>query len=127
MGMRSDKRVKAKKVPRQPSAARLDRAEEEDSMDAEWSEQWRQALNKFAKERGLPWFEAFLAVDRPPLPPRPAGFERRQEYCNRCDQRLLMSDEFDASYCGRCNRWIDSKCSDPQCGYCSKRPARPVP
>ena len=103
MSMRSDNRVKAKKVPRQPSAARLARAEAEDRMDAEWGEQWRQALNKVAKERGLPWFEAFLAVDRPPLPPGPVGFERRQEYCNRCDQRLLMNDEFDALYVGRCD------------------------
>jgi ribosomal protein S27AE len=127
MSMRTDKRVKAKKVPRQPSAARLARAEAEDRMDAEWGNQWLQVLFKFAKERGLPWFEAFLAVDRPPLPPRPAGFERRRDYCNRCDQRLLMSDKFDALYCGRCNRWVDSKCSDPRCVYCSKRPARPVP
>ena len=126
MSMRTKKRVNAKKVPRQPSAARLARAEAEDRMDAEWGERWHQVLNKFAKERGLPWFEAFLAVDRPPLPPRPAGFERRQEYCNRCGQRLLMSDEFDALYCGRCNRWIDSKCSDPRCVYCSKRHARPL-
>ena len=127
MIMKTDKRVKTKKVPRQPSAARLARAEAEVRMDAEWGEQWLQVLFKFAKERGVPWFEAFLAVDRPPLPPRPAGFERRQEYCNRCDQRLLMSDEFDALYCGHCNRWIDTRCSDPRCVYCSKRPARPVP
>jgi hypothetical protein len=127
MSMRSDKQVKVKKVLRQPSAARLARAEAEDRMDAEWSEQWLQVLFKFAKERGLPWFEAFLAVDRPPLPPRPAGFGRRRDYCNRCDQRTSMSDEFDALYCGRCNRWIDSKCSDPHCSYCSKRPARPLP
>jgi ribosomal protein S27AE len=127
MSMRIDKRVKAKKVLRQPSAARLARAEAEDRMDAEWSKQWLRVLNKFAKERGLPWFEAFLAVDRPPLPPRPAGFERRRDYCNRCGQRTSMSDEFDALYCGRCNRWIDSKCSDPHCSYCSKRPVRPLP
>jgi hypothetical protein len=127
MSMRIDKRVKAKKVLRQPSAARLARAEAEDRMDAEWIKQGLRVLDKFAKERGLPWFEAFLVVDRPPLPPRPAGFERRQRYCNRCGQRLLMNNEFDALYCGRCNRWIDSTCSDPRCVYCSKRPARPVP
>ena len=126
MSLRIDKQVKAKKAPRRLSADRLARAEAEDRMDAEWVKQWLRVLNQFAKERGLPWFEAFLAVNRPPLPPRPAGFERRREYCNRCDQRLLMSDEFDALYCGRCNRWIESKCADPHYLYCSKRPERPI-
>jgi len=107
-------------------AARLARAEEEDRLDAAWLEHCL-TLTQAAQERGIPWFEAFLAVDCPPLPPRPAGFERRHEYCNRCDQRLLMNDEFDALYCGRCNRWVDSKCSDPICMYCGKRPARPLP
>lgn len=127
MSMRIEKQIEAKKVPRQPSAARLARAEAEDCMDAEWHEECNRVVNKFAKERGLNCLEAFIAVDRPPLPPRPAGFERRRDYCNRCDQRLLMSDEFDALYCGRCNRWIDSKCSDPHCSYCSKRPEWPLP
>ena len=106
-------------------AARLARAEEEDRLDAAWLERCL-ALTKAAQERGLAWFEALLAVQES-LPPRPAGFERRRDYCNRCGQQLLMSDEFDALYCGRCNRWVDSKCSDPRCVYCSKRPARPVP
>ena len=127
VSMRINKRVKAKKVLQQPSAARLARAEAEDRMDMEWLEECLRVLHKVAKERGLPWFEAFLAVDHPPLPPRPTGFERRRDYCNRCEERLLMSDEFDALYCGRCNRWIESTCSDPRCSYCSKRPERPVP
>ena len=79
LSMRIEKQVEAKKVLRQPSAARLTRAEAEDRMDAKWSKQWLRVLNKSANERGLPWFEAFLAVDRPPLPPRPAGFERRRD------------------------------------------------
>jgi hypothetical protein len=127
MRMRTDKRAKAKKVLRQPSAARLARAEAEDRMDAEWGEQWLRVLFKFAKERGVPWFEAFLAVDRPPLPPRPAGFERRRDYCNRCGQPIELDWDYDAHFCRSCNRWIDSKCSDPQCSYCSKRPVRPLP
>ena len=125
--MRIDKQIKAKKVLRRPSAARLARAEAEDRMDVEWHEECNRVLNKFAKERGLNCLEALIAVDRPPLPPRPAGFEQRQDYCNRRDQQLLMSDEFDALYCGRCNRWIDSKCLAPHCSYCSKRPMRPLP
>ena len=127
MSMRIDTRAKAKKVPRQPSAARLARAEAEDRLDAEWGEQCLRALNKLAKEHGLPWFEALLAMKRTPLSKRPPGFEERRQYCNRCSQRISMSDEFDALYCRRCNRWIESKCADPHCPYCSRRPARPMP
>lgn len=127
MSMRIDKPVKAQKALQRPSAVRLARAKAQDRRDAEWAEKWLRVLNKFAQERGLPWFEAFLAVDRPPLPPCPAGFERRRDYCNRCGQRLLMSDEFDALYCGRCNRWVDSRCSQPDCGFCRRRPAKPLP
>ncbi len=124
--MRINKRVKAKKALRQPSAARLARAETEDRMDEEWHEECNRVLNKFAKERGLNCLDALIAADRPPLPPRPAGFEFRREFCNRCGERTMMSDEFDTLYCGRCNRWIESACSDPICAYCGKRPERPL-
>ena len=125
--MRSDKEAKAEKAIRQPSAARLARAEAEDRMDAEWLEQCLRVLSKLVEESGLPWFEALLASKDSPFPPRPAGFKRRQEYCNRCGQRTSMSDEYDALYCGRCNRWIESKCNQAGCVFCRCRSARPLP
>jgi ribosomal protein S27AE len=125
--MKSDNRVKAKKTLSQPSAARLARAEAEDRMDKEWLEQCLRAWSKYAKGRGLTGFEAFMAATDAPVPPQPPGFRRRQEYCNRCGQRTEMNHDYDAHYCGRCNRWIDSTCRDPHCVYCSKRPERPMP
>jgi len=125
--MRRDKRVKTKKALRQPSAARLARAEAEDRMDEEWLEQSLRAWSKYAKERGLTGFDAFMAAKDAPVLPQPPGFRRRREYCNRCGQRTERNEDYDAFFCGRCNRWMESKCGDPGCMYCSKRPERPVP
>src|ERR1035438_6524782 len=92
-----------KSVLRRVTAARLARAEEEDRMDAEWGEQCLRVWDKLAKELGLSGLDAFLAVQDAPLPPRPPGFQRRQQFCNRCGQRTERSETFDAFYCGRCN------------------------
>ncbi|MCX6926222.1 MAG: hypothetical protein NT154_23895 [Verrucomicrobia bacterium] len=101
-------------------AARLARAEEEDRLDAAWLEQ-ALALAKAAQERGLVWFEALAAV-QPSLPPRPPGYELRKQICNRCGQPIEMNWDFDALLCRCCNRWIESTCSQPDCGFCSRRP-----
>lgn len=106
-------------------AARLARAEEEDRLDEAWLEQ-SLALTKAAQERGLAWFEAVLAVQGS-QPPRPTGYELRKQICNRCGQPIEMNWDFDALFCRSCNRWIESKCADPHCSYCSKRPVRPLP
>lgn len=106
-------------------AARLARAEEEDRLDAAWLEQTL-ALTKAAQERGLAWFEALLAV-RESLPPRPEGFERRQQFCNRCGQPIEMNWDFDAHFCRGCNRWTESTCSQADCRFCRPRPPKPLP
>lgn len=36
------------------------------------------------------------------------------------------SEEYDAYYNPETNEWIDSKCSDPTCEYCTKRPEKPL-
>lgn len=105
-------------------ASRLARAEEEDRLDAAWLEQ-SLALIEAAEERGFAWFEAVLAVHES-LPPRPAGFEQRRRICNRCGQATEMNHDFDALFCRGCNRWIESKCSNPDCQFCARRPARPL-
>ncbi|MGA2660504.1 MAG: hypothetical protein ABSH34_23640 [Verrucomicrobiota bacterium] len=124
--MRRDKQTRARRTPRRPSAARLACAEAEDRLDEEWWEQCKRVWRNLENERGLTGFDVFLAFMKT-VPPRPPGFERRREHCNRCGQRTEMNHDYDALYCGRCNRWIESKCSDPACMYCSKRPERPVP
>jgi hypothetical protein len=106
-------------------AARLARAEEEDRLDEAWLEQVL-ALTKAAQGRGLAWFEAVLAV-QPSLPPRPTGYELRKQICNLCGQPIEMNWDFDALLCRSCNRWVESTCSQPDCGFCRRRPPKPLP
>ena len=39
---------------------------------------------------------------------------------------IQYSKEFDAYYEDTTNEWIDSRCCDPSCGYCSNRPKKPM-
>ena len=114
-------------VLRMASAARLARADEEDRIDAEWLELWLRALNNFAEERGLTGVDIFLAIPDAPLPQRPPGYGQRRKYCNRCGQRTEMDDHYDALFCRRCNRWLESECPDPDWQSCGRRPDRPQP
>lgn len=45
--------------------------------------------------------------------------------CKGCDKDLSYSEEFDAYFCPRCKEWAETKCSDPECEFCSKRPPYP--
>lgn len=40
---------------------------------------------------------------------------------------IELSEEYDAYYSISENEWIDSKCDDPTCEFCSDRPERPLP
>jgi len=46
--------------------------------------------------------------------------------CQHCGQLKEYDDQFDAYYCAVCNEWAESKCKDPTCCYCPKRPDRPI-
>lgn len=35
------------------------------------------------------------------------------------------SERYDAYYCIQCYVWIEERCSDESCYYCSSRPDRP--
>jgi hypothetical protein len=39
---------------------------------------------------------------------------------------IQYSEEFDAYYEDETNEWIDPKCSDPTCYYCTNRPMKPI-
>jgi len=119
--------MKSMKKTRQ-LAARLARATEEDRQDEAWLAECLRMLEQTAKERGVAEFWMAFEADHPPhFPPRPAGFRQRREFCNRCGQRLERSEEHDAYFCRRCNRWTESRCEQPGCISCSNRPARPLP
>jgi hypothetical protein len=112
---------------RKASAARLRRARAEDRLDRAWLEECHKVLSEAVKERGTTELQALLDYARTPLPPRPAGFEERQRRCNRCGNATKMNWDFDALFCRRCNRWIDAKCSQPDCQFCGRRPRKPLP
>lgn len=46
---------------------------------------------------------------------------------NKVDEKdIAYSKEYDAYYNQRTNEWIDHKCCDPNCEFCTTRPARPL-
>lgn len=103
---------------------RMTRIEKE---DAEWVEQSHRLLQKTARERGVTELELLLDSHGSLLPPRPAGFDERRQRCIRCGEATELDQQYDALFCRQCNRWTEAACSDPDCHFCSLRPARPVP
>jgi len=109
----------------QPDVAR---AAAEDAADAAWEAEAARILCRMYRElEGGDPFERMMALMEAQLPPAPVGFHDRRNRCNRCGQAAEYSVESDAHLCPRCNRWLEGRCRDPQCKFCSKRPARPVP
>ena len=105
-------------------AARLARAEEEDRLDTAWLAECLRI--QAAESQTKNPVERLMAV-MPKLPPRPTGYELRQRVCNRCGQPTELNWDYDARFCRRCNRWIESACGDVNCPYCADRPAKPLP
>ncbi|MBQ8170423.1 MAG: hypothetical protein IJZ95_00395 [Oscillospiraceae bacterium] len=49
-----------------------------------------------------------------------------EEKCPYCgEETVFMCEEFDAEFCTECDKWLEPKCGDPSCPYCSKRPGKP--
>ena len=42
------------------------------------------------------------------------------------EKDIAYSKQYDAYYNQRTNEWIDHKCCDPNCEYCTTRPAQPL-
>ena len=45
--------------------------------------------------------------------------------CHGCGQLAEYSPKYDSWYCINCNIWLEEKCSDPLCEFCSVRPEMP--
>ena len=45
---------------------------------------------------------------------------------NNDEKDIVYSAEYDAYYNQVTNEWIDTKCDDPTCEFCSTRPAQPL-
>jgi len=55
------------------------------------------------------------------------GYVQYPVYCETCNHVKLFDIDHDAHFCPLCNVWIDKKCSDPNCDFCSTRPEKPLP
>lgn len=42
------------------------------------------------------------------------------------EKDIAYSAEYDAYYNSKTNEWIDYRCHDPNCEYCTNRPDRPM-
>ena len=51
------------------------------------------------------------------------GSKRKYSYIVSTDNPI---DGYDADYCEVCNIWLEPKCSDADCEFCSVRPERPL-
>ena len=47
--------------------------------------------------------------------------------CPACRQQGYYYQAYDAVFCAECNAWLESRCGDPACCYCARRPERPLP
>ena len=46
--------------------------------------------------------------------------------CQECGEaRRLYSEKFDAYFCAVCDKWLEKKCNDQTCVFCSNRPEKP--
>lgn len=55
-----------------------------------------------------------------------AGFPDSSRRCERCGQIRFYHDHSDAYYCAICNRWLEPRCSDPDCDDCASRAEFPL-
>jgi len=46
-------------------------------------------------------------------------------YCE-CGTKTSYADKYDVYYCNTCNKWLESKCNDPACEFCTTRPMTPM-
>lgn len=45
--------------------------------------------------------------------------------CDTCGSELRMIEELDTYVCDKCDAWMESKCSDKDCQFCTKRLDKP--
>ena len=45
--------------------------------------------------------------------------------CVDCGTERSYNETYDTYYCESCNKWLEEKCSDPECEFCLTRPNSP--
>ncbi|MDH5719831.1 MAG: hypothetical protein OEZ13_04325 [Spirochaetia bacterium] len=46
--------------------------------------------------------------------------------CSCCGKSIFYNVDYDANFCAYCNKWLEKKCENADCGFCGKRPAEPL-
>ena len=46
-------------------------------------------------------------------------------WCSKCGSEVQYSNQYDSYYCELCNVWLERKCDDTGCEFCSNRPEKP--
>ncbi|MBS3067988.1 HEAT repeat domain-containing protein [Candidatus Micrarchaeota archaeon] len=46
--------------------------------------------------------------------------------CPDCEATQWYSMKYDAYFCKKCNKWLETGCKDPECKFCLERPKRPL-
>ena len=46
--------------------------------------------------------------------------------CKNCERKIFYNNKYDAYYCKSCNIWLEPKCGDKRCEFCSIRPVSPI-
>lgn len=52
-------------------------------------------------------------------------WESKCPHCNTKKKYSSWDDGYDAYYCDKCDIWLEPKCSNPECEFCSTRPDKP--
>ncbi len=46
--------------------------------------------------------------------------------CSKCNNLLIINEDYDAYFCAYCNEWVEDTCGDPNCMFCKDRPKKPL-
>ena len=46
--------------------------------------------------------------------------------CSTCGENKHFNYEYDALFCIKENKWLETGCNDPECQFCKDRPDKPL-
>lgn len=70
-------------------------------------------------------FDEYMLRKEIDLDNLPEGVTFEDHGCDGINHEKEYSEEYDAMYCRNCDTWLEIKCNDDDCEFCSKRPERP--
>ena len=55
-----------------------------------------------------------------------SDIEQLEDKCPSCGESKYMNYKYDAIFCLKENKWLESGCQDPECEFCNNRPDKPI-